>query len=333
MELPILRISFIFILLFFSAFFSGSETAIFSYGKLGLLELEKENIFLSKKLKYLLANPSKLLLTILLGNETVNVIISSMIASIVSEYYLNSDWKTTIILSIAITTPLILIFAEITPKAIAIKSPRQLSIIAIRPLFFFYKLIDPLTKLFQRKVNLKENGISETDFLNMVEASVYEQKLEDYEKKLIKNIFIFSDTKVEKIMTPKDKVFFIKESTDFETIVKGIRETEYSRIPVLDEYSNYVIGVLYSKKLLPYLEKYNKGELLDFDLNSLIVPLTAVPKKIKLFNLLKILKQIKQHLCVVVDEHGDMLGLVTMEDILEELFGEIKDERDINDES
>lgn len=315
----------------FSAFFSGSETAVFSYGRLGLLELEKEQFLLSKKFKYILTNPSRLLLTILLGNETVNVIMSSIIASIVSDYYHASSWKMAAIVSIVITTPIILILAEITPKAIAIKSPRQFSIIAIRPLYFFFKLLAPITKFFQANV-VTESGLTESDFINMVEASAKDKKLKDYEKKLIKNIFIFSDTSAEKIMTAKDKVFFIKENTNFETIIKGIRETEYSRVPVLDENGNYVVGILYSKKILPYLEKYNKNELINFELKNLIEPVTSVPKKIKLYNLLKILKQIKQHLCIVVNEHGDMLGLVTMEDILEELFGEIKDERDINDE-
>lgn len=331
MEFPIIRFFILFVLLFISAFFSGSETALFSFGKTGLAELENEKSTLAGKLKYLLSSPSRLLVTILLGNECVNVSISSIIASIFSDYYGKEDWKTAIMASVFVATPLILIFAEITPKAISIKAPKQFSLLSIRPLYYLSFLTNPLKKVLDIFKLLKDTEaelLTEEDFLGMVEASTNDNHIEEYEKKLIYNIFEFNDITVEKIMTPKNDVFFIKEDYDFDKIIKGIRETEYSRVPVLDEESDYVVGILYAKKLLPFLESYINKDLDNFNLNDIIVPVTFVPRKTKLYTLFKMLKRLKQHLCVIVDEHGDMLGIVTMEDILEEIFGEIRDERD-----
>jgi putative hemolysin len=337
LELPLFKFSILIFLLAVSGFFSGAETALFSFGKFGLSKLEQETSSLALKLKYLLKSPARLLLSILLGNECVNVTISSLVASIFIGFYGTNNWKTALLVSVFISTPIILIFSEITPKAIAIKAPKQFSIISIRPLFYFNIFLDPFIKFINKilcylKINTNANNssISEEDFLNMVSASTANKNIEEDEKKMIYNIFDFSDTSVDKIMTLKEKVFFIRENTDFKTILEGVRNTEYSRIPVLDNNTNFVVGLLYSKKLLPYLELYKNNILEDFNIKDLIVPVVCITKKTKLYNVFKMLKKIKQHFCVVVDEHGDFIGIVTMEDILEEIFGEIYDERDFD---
>jgi len=331
LEIPFIRLGILFCLIVLSAFFSGSETALFSFGEYGLAKLDK-NSSIAKKISYLLNNTSRLLFSILVGNECINVAISTIIASIFVDYFGADNWQTALIYSITISTPLILIISEITPKALAIKEPKKVSILVAKPIYYLNLLIAPFFKLIDKVFFLSsqnKNSIKEKDFLNIVNISVENKKLEEDEKKLINNIFEFNDTVVEKIMTKKENVFFIREDTSFSKIISGIKETEYSRIPVLEKKSNFVLGVLYSKKILPYLELYKNNNLKDFNINNIIEPTISVTKKTKIYNVLKMLKKIKQHLCIVVDEHGDMAGIVTMEDLLEEIFGEIQDERDI----
>jgi len=331
LEVPFTRLAILIFLLGISAFFSGSETALFSFGKFGLAKLGKKQS-ITKKIKYLLSNTSRLLFSILVGNEFINVAISTIIASIAVDYYGSDNWKTALILSICISTPLIIIISEITPKALAIKNPKKISLLVANPLYYLNLFLNPFINftsslaVFSKKNN---ENFKEKDFLDILSTSLDNKKIQAEEKKIIDNIFDFNDTIVEKIMTSKEDVFFIREDAPFKTIIQGIRETEYSRIPVLGRKTNFVQGILYSKKLLPYLESDKNNSLIDFNLNNIIVPAVSVTKKTKVYSVLKMLKKIKQHLCIVVDEYGDMAGLVTMEDLLEEIFGEIKDERDI----
>jgi len=335
MDIPDLRLTALFVLLIVSAFFSGSETGIFSYGKIGLAELKESGSKLASKLEFILQRPSRLIFSLLMGSELLNVAISNITTSIFSDVYGLMSWKQTILVSIAVTTPLILILAEITPKALAIKSPKQATFLAITPLYYISAFVAPMFTLFDKlkfKKNTFDNTLSEQNILGMVDASSKENEIEKDEREMIHNIFKFSDKTIESIMVPREKIYFIRENYKFEDILDGARSTGYSRLPVLSTDQDNPLGLLLIKDLLPFLKEAPYKIQNSFEIKRLMSSVISISRKSKLYSVFIMLKKFKQHMVVVVNEHGNMIGLVTMEDILEELFGEIYDERDLKSE-
>jgi putative hemolysin len=325
-----------------SAFFSGSETSLFSYGKIGLAEMKSKNHSLAEKLDYVLSRPSRLLFSILLGNELVNIAFANIIASLVSDYYGLTHWKEATLVSVGISTPLLFIFGEISAKAIAIKAPRQIAIVAITPLFILNKFVSPLFTAWDKLIkplekripemqaqNDQDQSISEQHLLGMIDASSTGNIIEKDEREIIHNIFKFSEKTVESIMIPKDQIFFIRENYLFEDIIAGVRTTGFSRIPVLDADEDVVLGLLLTKDLLPYIKDSISKRNKPFSVKELMTPVISISRKSRLYSVFLMLKKFRQHMAIVVNEHGNVIGLLTMEDLLEELFGEIYDERDM----
>ncbi len=330
----IIKIGIIFFLLIFSGFFSGSETALFS---LSLMQRERIRRSKSKKaavIDRLLMHPKQLIITILMGNDLVNiaasVVATYLFISILGEH---GKWAT-----IVIMTPLTLLFAEVIPKTFSVAHNERVAPFVSGPLYLFSKLIIPLRWIFNESANLiikfsgfekqkPPSAIMEDDFRDMVDLSHKEGELKKIEKELIHNVFEFSDTHLFEVMTPVEKIFCLTEDMDIDTILKHIKKTPFSRIPVCKETADKITGILYVKDLLKVKIKKISGQ-------TKLLPKICrkpffIPETKMVDELFYILKQKHTHIAICLNDQGMVSGLVTMEDLLEELFGEIYDEHDM----
>ena len=330
----IIKICIIFFLLIFSGFFSGSETALFS---LSLMQRERIRRNKSKRaalIDRLLMHPKQLIITILMGNDLVNIA-----ASVVATYLFwsilgeHGKWAT-----IVIMTPLTLLFAEVIPKTFSVAHNERVAPFVSGPLYLFSKLITPLRWIFNESANLiiKFSGfekqkapaaIMEDDFRDMVDLSHKEGELKKMEKELIHNVFEFSDTHLFEVMTPVEKMFCLTEDMNIDTILKHIKKTPFSRIPVCKETADKITGILYVKDLL-------KGKIKKISGQTKLLPKICrkpffIPETKMVDELFYILKQKHTHIAICLNEQGMVSGLVTMEDLLEKLFGELYDEHDM----
>jgi len=330
----IIKICIIFFLLIFSGFFSGSESALFS---LSLMQRERIRRSKNKKaavIDRLLMHPKQLIITILMGNDLVNiaasVVATYLFISILGEH---GKWAT-----IVIMTPLTLLFAEVIPKTFSVAHNERVAPFVSGPLYLFSKLITPLRWIFNESANLiikflgfeKQKApaaIMEDDFRDMVDLSHKEGELKKMEKELIHNVFEFSETHVFEVMTPVEKMFCLTEDMDIDTILKHIKKTPFSRIPVCKKTADKITGILYVKDLLKVKSKKISGQ-------TKLLPKICrkpffIPETKMVDELFYILKQKHTHIAICLNEQRMVSGLVTMEDLLEELFGEIYDEHDM----
>ncbi len=341
----ITKISFLFVLLLCSGFFSSSETSIFSLGRFERYRIrEEKKTLISRCLQQLVERPRRLIITILIGNELVNITISSLSASLVDSALLNwaplasSDpvlLKT--VFATAVCFPLLLIFGEITPKTMALYNPRRFARFAAIPLRLFYSLIAPvrwvlatlansIVRLFVGEFPAVEAPITEEEFRNLVDQSNEEGVLWEAEREFIHNIFDFGETRVSEVMTPRTDMFCLQADQSLEEILKVIEEQHYSRIPVYEEDKDDITGILYCKDLLGLTIDPEKPG--DRSLRALLRKPYFIPQTKKASELFREFRFNRIHLAIVVDEYGGVAGLVTMEDLLEEIFGEILDDYD-----
>ena len=337
MELSILiKIIIIFFLLLFSGFFSGSETAMFSLSLMQRERIKRSGNKRAVLIEKLLSQPKRLIITILMGNDLVNIAASVfatyLFVSLIGEY---GKWAT-----IAIMTPLTLIFAEIIPKTFCVAHNERVAPFVSGPLYLFSRLIAPLRWIFNESANLiiKFSGfekrkappaIMEDDFRDMVDISHEDGELKKMEKELIHNVFEFSDTNVFEVMTPLDKIFCLTEDMDIETIITRVKDSHFSRIPVRKKNINDITGILYVKDLLKIKIKKISSETKPFP--KICRKPFFIQETTKIDELFYILKQKHTHIAICLNKQGKVSGLVTMEDLLEELFGEIYDEHDTED--
>lgn len=328
-----IKMVYIFILLLVSAFFSGSETSFFSLSKLQLKKLENNNNKTSKRILKLLENPRELLITILLGNTLVNVSASSIAAlialDIAEKYFTNGNSALIIIFEIFLMTIVLLIFGEITPKLLAYKQAEKISgfsSLILTPLSFvllpIVKVLDFISRFFSKKdvtKNSDHHQFTAIDLQNLINSNS-EHDLEETEKKMISSIFKFSTTVAKEIMAPRVDIKAIDKNDGIEKLKQLIIESGHSRIPVYEESIDKIAGFVYAKDILLYGEKKS--------MNSLIREPFYVTTNMKIQDLLNQFKAKKIHIAIVVDEYGGTSGLITLEDILEELVGEIMDEYD-----
>lgn len=335
MDLPIIiKISIIFFLLIFSGFFSGSETALFSLSLMQRERIKKSNPKRAALIDRLLIHPKQLIITILIGNDLVNIA-----ASVVATYLFwsmlgeHGKWVT-----IAIMTPLTLLFAEVIPKTFSVAHNERVAPFVSKPLDLFGRLISPLRWVFNYVANsiIKLSGaerrkaspaIMEDDFREMVDLSHKEGELKKMEKEFIHNVFEFSDTHVFDVMTPLEKMFCLTEDMDIDTILKHIKNNRFSRIPVCKETADKITGILYVKDLLKVKIKKISGK-------TKLLPKICrkpffIPETKMVDELFYTLKQKHTHIAICLNKQGMVSGLVTMEDLLEELFGELYDEHDM----
>ncbi|MCF7919632.1 MAG: hemolysin family protein [Candidatus Cloacimonetes bacterium] len=321
------------VLLMLSAFFSGSETAFFSLTKIQLKKYEKKKQASYRRISHLLSNPRSLLILILLGNTLVNVTASSTAAVIAlkfGERYLGkSAHGFVIFFEIVLMTFLLLIFGEITPKLIAFNSAETFSRKASLPLLILSYMLFPLLKILEIINNLfsspgqlnESSNITPEDLRNLLNSKNTDHPLEDSEKEIIKSIFrFFSGTKAREIMTPRVDMVAIEENESLAELRKCFLDSGHSKIPVYKKNIDNIIGFVYAKDVI-----------LDTEINSirsLLRQSNYVTENSQISTILNLFRRRKLQIALVVDEYGGTSGLLTMEDIMEEIVGEILDEYD-----
>jgi CBS domain containing-hemolysin-like protein len=325
----------IIIFLFLSAFFSGSETAFFSIGKIQLKKLEMQTDSGSHRIIRLLKKPRQLLITILLGNTIVNVIASSIWAVIavqfardVLQYQVIPLWI--LISSMISMTILLVIFGEITPKLYAISKAElfaRYSGFFIEILkFVLYPVIQLLvliSKLFSIRVDQFQdmrNSFTTEDLKNLLDSKSQFHPLNDNEKKIISGIFNFTSTEARKIMVPRVDIKAVSVEEGLEEVTEQIIQSGHSRLPVYEKSIDNLIGIVYGKDIILNPEMKSIKNLLRKPI--------YVTENTKIQTLLNLFRARKTHMAIVIDEYGGTSGIITLEDILEELVGEIVDEYD-----
>jgi len=319
-----------------SAFFSGTETALFSLNKLQIKKMQKkeENNWRVKSIIRLLDDPQRTLISILIGNMFVNISASSLATYLAIKLF--GDIGIGIASGIMIF--IILIFGEIVPKSIAVANAERISkriarpieiiSIGLFPLIRFFKAIINIWYYFFGKKSIKEKKeITEEDLITLVEVGKDDGVIEEEEKKMIRNIFEFGDTLVKEVMIPRVDMACIPSDTKLNSILKLIKKVGHSRIPVYEETIDNIIGILYAKDLLGIYEKWYISKE-RFDLNQIIRKTYFVPENKKIDDLLDIFQRDKIQIAIAIDEYGGTAGLITMEDVVEEVVGEIVDEYD-----
>lgn len=312
--------------LLISGFISGSEIAFFSLTPAQLEEIEDTPK--GKSLKKLLSVPERLLATILIANNTVNVTIVILCNFALGPIFQNMPEVLSFILQTVILTFLILLFGEILPKLYANSNELKWAKFATNGISFLTKLFKPLSSLLMcssiivnKVVTKKTQNISADELSQALEIT---DVAAEEEKEMLEGILKFGDKTVEEIMTPRVDITDIDIDSTFDEVMDIVISSGYSRLPVYEETQDNIKGVLYSRDLLPYIGK----NIENFNWQSLIREPYFVPESRMIDDLLEDFRKLKNHLAIVVDEFGGTQGIVTLEDVLEEIVGDINDEYD-----
>ncbi len=326
-----------FFLLILSGFFSGSETAYFSLNSVVLERLAKDKDRRGQRIVALLSTPKRLLITILIGNTLVNVTAAAVATLLTTHWFVSAGFNPSlgIIINIVGVTFLILVISEITPKIYAVKNSEKFAKAVSMPLYFMFRLFYPLSYVIEKSITLfvkafpvkegeEEKFLHPNEFQALLDLGEAQGELESEEKKLIHSIFEFGDTIVREIMVPRTDMVCIPHDITVEQVVKIIAVKGHTRIPVYEETVDQVRGIVHAKDLLPQIINGDSHQ----DILDLARPALFVPEAKKIDDLLKVFQKERQHMAIVVDEYGGTAGLVTLEDVLEEIVGEIRDEYD-----
>ncbi len=317
------QIIFLVVLIFLSGFFSSAETALFSISQARARHLAKGKGRAYRLIKKMKEDPHTLLSTILIGNNLVNVGAAAMATALAMKIFPNNA----VGIATGIMTFLILIFGEIFPKSIATRNNVLIARIVIYPLYWLSILFWPVIIFlyFIPRVTgkiKKRPGVTEEELMTLVEVIEEEGEIKEEEKELIENIFEFDDTSASEIMTPRADMFVI--DIDEQLNLEEIVQSGFTRIPVIEGDIDHVIGILHVKDL--FMQYLAAKESLDP--RKILRQPYFVPENKKLDSLMQAFRKGRQHLAIVIDEHGGVSGLITLEDALEEIVGEITDETD-----
>ena len=329
----IILLAVIIIMLFFSALISGSEVAFFSLSPSQLNELRNDETTSSGVIRHLLEIPKRLLATILITNNFINVSIVIISTYFTKELFDFTEIKPLIafLLQVVVVTALILLAGEILPKVYASQKNIEFARTMAGPLAVLLRIFYPVSSVLVRSTNLidrrlrnKGHDISMSELSDAFELTSDESTSEE-DRKILKGIVKFGDIEVREIMKARIDVVAAEIGTPFEQLLKIILESGFSRIPVYEESFDKVKGILYIKDLLPFLDKKE-----GFAWQSLLREPFFIPENKKISDLLQEFREKKIHMAVVVDEYGGTSGVVTLEDVIEEIVGEIVDEYDVS---
>jgi len=319
----------IFILLFLSAIVSGAEVALFSLSQKDIEDTLQEDTSKGKIISSLLDKPKKLLATLLVANNFLNigvVILFSFIGQNIFANVISPVFK--FVLEVALVTTLILLFGEILPKVYASRNNIKFAKWAAYPISFLDTLLSPIslpmrrvTLYLQNKLGKQKNNFSINQLSQALELTDSEGTSSE-EQKILEGIVSFGNTDTKQVMSPRIDIFALEISESFASIYPKIIDKGFSRIPVYKDNIDQIEGVLFVKDLLPHIDKK------EFEWTSLLREPFFVPENKKLDNLLKDFQSLKSHLAIVVDEYGGTSGLVSLEDVIEEIVGDISDEFD-----
>ena len=314
------------LLVVMSAYFSATETAYTSLNRIRLKNRADNGSRRAAKTLELAEEYDKLLSTILIGNNIVNIT-ATTVATVLCTRWFHQYGPT---VSTVALTIIILVFGEITPKSMSKERPEDFAMFAQPMLKLFMTIFTPLNFLFSQWKRLMsrvfrakgDDGITEEELVGMVDQAQTEGGLDEHESDLIRNAIEFNDLEVSEILTPRVDLTAAEEESTMEEIASLFAETGYSRIPIYHETIDNIVGVIHEKDF--YAARY-RGETM---VSNLKAPVFYTTGNTKVSELLRILQKNKAHMAVVVDEYGGTQGICTLEDILEELVGEIWDEHD-----
>lgn len=333
------------ILVLVNAFFAGSEIALISLNKNKIRSQMEEGNKKSKILYKLIEIPTRLLSMIQVG-VTLSGFLNSALASdvfadVLVEFMVGAGIPMTRSIAMVIITLLLtivtLIFGELVPKRIAMNSPEKFSNAIAYPLYIIYRAVIPLvhalsvlTNLVLRLIGIdpdkNDNQVTEEEIRLMVATSSEEGEIDDSEKEMIDNIFEFNDTIVEDVMTHRVDVEALDIDTSYEEVLKYFETAKYTRIPIFEKTLDDVVGILHAKDVLSCISRMN--DISEFSLKEIIRKPVFVPDSKMIDQLFYELKAEKTHIAIVIDEYGGTAGIVTMEDLIEEIVGEVFDEYD-----
>lgn len=315
-----------------SATFSASETALFSLSRFQLKQFKLKSPKQFLQIQYLLDRPAALVATILIGNECANVMISHLLAVFFDHTFQGKVLLVTV-LNILTVTPIIFIFGEITPRIIAARNNASIIPYLLPVIHFAYKIVLPVRWFIEVLVNRltlnlrhgadRNKSLDQDDFLHLVEDIKNKGAIEKSEQDLIENVFDIDDDNALELATPLREFLTVVDSDSVYDAIQKLKQSYSPRIPVLNE-KKEVVGILYAKDLLKHIERPSDEILVTHIMKS---PL-AVPAEMKAEALFKRFRQLKVHIAIVEDKTGMPLGIVTMEDILEQLFGELWEKED-----
>lgn len=312
------------ILVTLSAFFSASETAYTSLNRVRVKNMAGSGNKRAEKVLALSENYDRLLSGILVGNNIVNI----LSASLATVLFTNLIGGAGVSVSTVVMTVIVLMFGEITPKSIAKQHPEKFAFAFYTFLNIILKILTPIVFLFScwQKFVYKifkpsdDRGITEEELITIVEEAEYEGEIDQHESELIRSAIEFNDMSAEDILTPRVEIVAVNVSDSVEDVSRAFTDSGYSRIPVYEDSVDNIVGILHEKDFYSMKDEKTIREMMS-------TPLCVVPTT-QLGVLLKLLQKTKNHMAVVMDEYGGVSGIVTMEDILEELVGEIWDEHD-----
>ena len=318
------------ILLVLSGFFSMSETALMALSKIRIRHMVEDGVKGAKLVEKLTEDPNKLLGAILIGNNIVNILASSLATTL----FVSSVGPSGVGIATGVMTVLVLIFGEITPKSIAKQKSEQVSLRVSKPISIIVKLFKPFIGIFTfissgfirllgGDPKASEPFITEEELRTMVGVSEEEGVLEDVEKEMIFNVFEFADSQAKDVMVQRVDIVAVDSEATYEEVLDVIKTEQFSRIPVYNQTIDDIVGILYVKDLIIAGQNKNGFKVTDYMREPYY---TFEFKKIKeLFNEMK---KTRNHIRVVLDEYGGTVGIVTIEDLIEEVFGDIEDEYD-----
>lgn len=322
----------IFVLLFCSAVVSGAEVALFSLSQKDIDDTLQENFSTGKILSDLLERPKKLLATLLVANNFINIGVVILFSFIGSDLFSAvSSPVLKFILEVVVVTFLLLLFGEVMPKVYASRNNIKFAKKIAYPILVLDNLLSPIsipmraaTVYLHNKLGKQKTSFSVDQLSQALELTASDETTTD-EQKILEGIVSFGNTDTKQVMSPRIDIFALEISETFAEVYAKIIDKGYSRIPVYRDNIDQIEGVLFVKDLLPHIDKQ------DFDWITLLREPFFVPENKKLDNLLKDFQAMKSHLAIVVDEYGGTSGLVSLEDVIEEIVGDISDEFDDED--
>lgn len=335
----------VFVLTLLNGFFAGSEIALISLRKGKVNELAKRFPQRAKMIRDLQGDPETFIATTQIGISVITIVASAFagtrLASHIAPYFQaipflarHADLVSFIIIVIFVSY-ITLVLGELVPKSFALRRPARFALFAIYPVYWISRVAHPLVRFLTASSNLllapfkdsasfTESKLSEEELRILLQESQKAGTIQPREHQILENVFEFSDTEVDKIMTPASHMTALDLDEPAAANITRAVESEYSRIPVYEGDVNNIVGILNVKDLLPFIGKDLKG----IDLRSLLLPPLFVPTTQKVSDVLQKFQRRKMHIALVTEEHGEIDGLVTLEDVLEELVGEITDETD-----
>lgn len=318
------------IMVFASGFYSASETALMSVNRIKIKHLSEEGNKKAQLVEKWTDDPHELLATILVANNVINIVASSLATTVA--YKFGGAW---VAIATGIMTVVILIFSEITPKSLAKQYSESVSVVVIKPVIFTVYLLKPIVWLFNKLASFfirilggdpskTEAFITQEELKTLVDVGGEEGVIEEEEKEMIFNVFEFGDHQVKDIMVQRVDIIAESVEVTYEELLEGIREYQFSRIPIYEETIDDIVGILFIKDLILLDDESKK----DFDVRKhMRKPYYTFEFK-NISDLFEELKNTRNHISIVLDEYGGTVGIVTIEDLIEEIVGEIEDEYD-----